>query len=197
MPIVTSCPECTAKIRVSDNAVGKQIKCPKCGKAFPVSAGPAPAAPTPTPAPPKSSPRIKPAPSPPPEPFALEELSGLASEPEREPAPPPEPEETAPPERPKPSRRPAPDFMAFLRFQVFITPSFGIHVLFIVWAGYCVYWGGRHAYTSLDAFGRSASVGLELLSYGLGLMILGPILVRVICETIVAIFRILETLKER
>jgi predicted Zn finger-like uncharacterized protein len=53
MPVVTVCPKCSAKIRVSDNAVGRQIKCPKCTAVFTATAGPAS---SPVVAPAKSSP---------------------------------------------------------------------------------------------------------------------------------------------
>ncbi|HEY7326578.1 MAG TPA: DUF4190 domain-containing protein [Gemmataceae bacterium] len=36
MPISVICPECSGKLRVADNLVGKKIKCPKCSATFPV-----------------------------------------------------------------------------------------------------------------------------------------------------------------
>jgi predicted Zn finger-like uncharacterized protein len=34
MPVIVSCPECGAKLRVPDTAVGKRVKCSKCATAF-------------------------------------------------------------------------------------------------------------------------------------------------------------------
>ncbi len=39
MPLQTACSECSAKIKVKDELVGKSIKCPKCGKVFKALAG--------------------------------------------------------------------------------------------------------------------------------------------------------------
>lgn len=70
MPIVVTCPECSTKLSAPDSAVGKQVRCPKCGAAAPVaaaSAAPALAptpAPTPAPEPTPAPPRAKPKPAP-------------------------------------------------------------------------------------------------------------------------------------
>jgi predicted Zn finger-like uncharacterized protein len=46
MPEVVSCPECAKKLRVPDNLIGKDVKCPTCGHTFtaviPSSAPPPP-----------------------------------------------------------------------------------------------------------------------------------------------------------
>jgi hypothetical protein len=34
MPEITSCPDCGKKLKVPDNLIGKQVKCPGCGNAF-------------------------------------------------------------------------------------------------------------------------------------------------------------------
>jgi hypothetical protein len=34
MPEITSCPQCERKLRVPENLIGKQVKCPGCGNAF-------------------------------------------------------------------------------------------------------------------------------------------------------------------
>ena len=66
MPIVVTCPECSTKLSAPDSAVGKQVRCPKCGAAAPVTAtaSAAPAlAPTPAPEPAPAPPRAKPKPA--------------------------------------------------------------------------------------------------------------------------------------
>jgi uncharacterized Tic20 family protein len=45
MPISVACPTCGAKLKAPDTAVGKKIKCPKCGSLIPVSEADAGAAP--------------------------------------------------------------------------------------------------------------------------------------------------------
>jgi predicted Zn finger-like uncharacterized protein len=194
MPVITVCPECSAKMKVSDNAVGKQIKCPKCSQPFTVTVSPAAA---PAPAPAVAAPAPKPAPvaMTPVAPDPLEQLGGMDSETERD--KPADDADDLAPRRPKVRRQSPADFMALLNYQAFITPTFGIHVVFVIGAGFYVYLGLKLLYASLDIFKFSANAGMEAMAYGLGLLILGPIVVRVGCETIMAIFRILETLKEK
>ncbi len=192
MPVITTCPECSAKMKVSDNAVGKQIKCPKCSQPFTVTAA---GAGSPTPAPvPAPAPVPKPAPVAPTPvaPDPLEQLSGMESET----APSDDPDDVAP-RRPKPARPQPFDFMALLNYQAFITPTVGIHVLFVIGAGFWLYSGYEMTSAGIDWFNRSFTIGLRLTAFGLAMMVGGPIIVRVGCETIMAIFRILETLKEK
>ena len=37
MPQVISCPKCPMRMQVPDDATGKQVKCPRCGKQTTVS----------------------------------------------------------------------------------------------------------------------------------------------------------------
>jgi predicted Zn finger-like uncharacterized protein len=193
MPVITTCPECSAKMKVSDNAVGKQIKCPKCSQPFTVTAGSA-AATSPTPAA-AAKPQAAPVAPTPVAPDPLEHFSGMDSETEREKLV-DDPDEVAP-RKPKARRQPPTDFMALLNYQAFITPTFGIHVLFVLGAAYCIYTGYEALTAGIDFFKISSSVGMKVTFLGLTILVGGPILVRVMCETIMAIFRILETLKEK
>src|SRR5262245_2387961 len=61
MPIVVQCPLCKAKAKVKDEALGRSVRCPKCGEAYKAEALPSsePAAATDRPA---ASPRRAPAP---------------------------------------------------------------------------------------------------------------------------------------
>jgi predicted Zn finger-like uncharacterized protein len=38
MTLSLTCPECSGKLKVADNLVGKKIKCPKCSTVFPAAA---------------------------------------------------------------------------------------------------------------------------------------------------------------
>jgi len=38
MPIVVTCPGCSATLKAPDTAAGKKVKCPKCTSAIPVPA---------------------------------------------------------------------------------------------------------------------------------------------------------------
>lgn len=44
MPISLTCPQCSSKLNVADNLVGKKIKCPKCFAVFPTSSAGQPTA---------------------------------------------------------------------------------------------------------------------------------------------------------
>jgi PHP family Zn ribbon phosphoesterase len=39
MPVTTACAGCQIKLKVADDMLGKDIKCPKCGKTFKVATG--------------------------------------------------------------------------------------------------------------------------------------------------------------
>jgi len=68
MPIIISCPSCARQLRVPDDLLGKQVKCPACQTAFTAAADE-------TPAPPPVLEAVQPIPGdayevPPPDPFA-------------------------------------------------------------------------------------------------------------------------------
>lgn len=198
MPVITVCPECSAKMKVSDNAVGKQIKCPKCSQPFTVAASTATAAaakPQAAAVVPDAKPQVAAVAPTPIAPDPLEQLGGMESEAERE-KPADDPDDVAP-RRPKPRRQQPMDFMALLNYQAFITPTFGIHVVFVLGAVSFLYTGWKMTWLGINAFNIDAGGASILTLLGLVQMIGGPIMVRVGCETIMAIFRILETLKEK
>jgi predicted Zn finger-like uncharacterized protein len=208
MPVVTQCPDCSAKIRVSDNAVGKQIKCPKCSSAFTATAadgGSSPAIQAPPPkapakaAAPKPAPAPAPAPPPPaPSPPAAKDdepadgadASAAATSSDDEWG-------SATDAGPARRRKKAPDFGDYLAYRAFFTPTIGIQILFFLGSGYFIYLGARLVGVAVDAINYKFTAGFELLLWALGFLFGGPFVMRVICEVIVAIFRILETLKEQ
>ena len=70
MPILVECPSCHRQLRVQDELVGRRVKCPSCGTAFPAASvgGPQGASRAPTPAPQPVAPPPSPLESPPPPP---------------------------------------------------------------------------------------------------------------------------------
>jgi predicted Zn finger-like uncharacterized protein len=54
MPTLTSCPSCSKQLKVPDELIGRQVKCPACATTFTATAGTAPAeAPLPAPTAPR------------------------------------------------------------------------------------------------------------------------------------------------
>jgi predicted Zn finger-like uncharacterized protein len=181
MPVVTICPECSAKMKVSDNAVGKQIKCPKCNNPFTVTAGGAP--------PPRPQ-GVAPAPVAPmpvaPDP--LEQLSGMESA----------GDDLPPPRRPGGYSRGSGSgnpFADFLTFRLFITPMV-IQVLF--WLGVlgCLIWGMIALYGAVRMLEFSFAAALIPLTGAMLILFIGPIMVRVQCELTMVFFRMYDTLRE-
>lgn len=78
----------------------------------------------------------------------------------------------------------------FLSFRKFYTPV-AIHILFWIGVGACVV-EGITMIASAGPFGR----GLGILN-GLLVLLIGPILVRVACEVIMAVFGIHASLRGR
>jgi predicted Zn finger-like uncharacterized protein len=84
MPVITSCPDCSRKLRVPDELLGKKVRCPGCKVVFTAAADSAGA-----PAPPAAPPAPRQAAPPPPRPAA----------------PPPAPRKSAPPPEERPDER--------------------------------------------------------------------------------------------
>jgi hypothetical protein len=78
----------------------------------------------------------------------------------------------------------------FLTFRKYLTP-FVIQILFWIGVGVCVV-EGITMIASVGAFAR----GIGIVN-GLLVLLVGPIAVRVICELIMAVFGIHDSLKER
>jgi hypothetical protein len=56
MPVVTICPDCSRKLRVPDELLGKKVRCPGCKVVFTAASEPEQASPPPAPPPPRSAP---------------------------------------------------------------------------------------------------------------------------------------------
>jgi predicted Zn finger-like uncharacterized protein len=67
MPVLTTCPACQRRVRVPSSAVGKTVKCPRCGTTFSALRE------DPTPAPARLPPDIDEAPTPPPIPASADD----------------------------------------------------------------------------------------------------------------------------
>jgi predicted Zn finger-like uncharacterized protein len=236
MPVVTVCPKCSAKIRVSDNAVGRQIKCPKCTAVFTATAAPASspavapaksspsasgAAPNPSAVPAKSAPsapgtvpnpaaapaKTKPtapgtAPAPketPPIPFAPEpttspfgdfdNVTDMINAPaEKEAAPRPSAERTRAGGEPS-------SFSDFLAFRVLLGPKI-IQIFFWVGVIGCIIAALIGVYSAVQWISIDTTAGLVGLLSSLGILVLGPMLVRLWCEVLTVIYRIFDTLRD-
>jgi hypothetical protein len=79
----------------------------------------------------------------------------------------------------------------FLTFRKFVTPV-AIQLLFWIGVGVCVVEGITMIVSAAGAFGR----GIGIVN-GLLVLFVGPIAVRVLCELIMAVFKIHDALKER
>jgi hypothetical protein len=107
------------------------------------------------------------------------------------------------------SARPKPSVLDFLLFRAMVTPVI-IQVVFWFGVALFIYAGVMMIQAALNPppplmpgfnyGGRvvtpSQGINTELLVVGLGYAILGPILVRVYCELIVVLFRILDALRD-
>jgi predicted Zn finger-like uncharacterized protein len=51
MPTLTSCPSCSKQLKVPDELLGRQVKCPQCGTTFTATAAVTPGGPPPPPSP--------------------------------------------------------------------------------------------------------------------------------------------------
>lgn len=72
MPVIVDCPSCNRKLRVPDDLLGRNVKCPTCGTTFQANAASEPTLPTPTPTfEPAKPPAPPPLPEPPPSPLGL------------------------------------------------------------------------------------------------------------------------------
>jgi predicted Zn finger-like uncharacterized protein len=171
MPLMTACPQCAAKIRFPDNAVGRQIKCPKCGTAFTATAGGAP--------PPASRPA----------PTQGVQDAALFGEIDA----PPEGEEDFPVRGPR--SRSSNTFGDFLTFRIFIAPVV-IQVLFWVGVLGCVIYALIALYGAIRLLEVSFGLALVPLFISMAALVLGPIMVRLYCETLIVFFRIYDTLRE-
>jgi predicted Zn finger-like uncharacterized protein len=49
MPAIVDCPSCNRKLRVPDELLGRNVKCPTCSTTFQASASPSSVVPPPTP----------------------------------------------------------------------------------------------------------------------------------------------------
>ncbi len=201
MPILIHCPDCGAKIRAPEKAIGRQIRCPKCDAEFTAQSNAAPA---------------PPAEAPPPEPVPEPVAAGAAPPPEANEAPKSasveairrelpvdgdeeEDEDESPPamtpESYGPPRNPLVDV---LLFRMMITP---IIIQFLFWLGViaCVIGGGI---TLVVAIGLMVSGNSDVTAafiqalLGLGLIVLGPLAIRLVCELNILFFRIYDTLRE-
>lgn len=184
MPVLTTCPDCSAKMRVPDHAVGKQIKCPKCGGTFTVTAGGA----SPPPPPPPPAPKPAPVAPTPVAPDPLDQLSGMES-----------PDtagdmDDAPP-RKFAARRGGNTTSDFLAFRLFITPVV-IQILF--WFGVlaCIIAGLMGMYGAIRIAEYNFSGAVIPLLTAMAILVIGPIMVRVQCELTMVFFRMYDTLRE-
>jgi predicted Zn finger-like uncharacterized protein len=193
MPVVTSCTECGTKMRVSDNAIGKQIKCPKCNLVFTATAAAGSAAGTTKPAtqPSTTAGTAKPtaAPtSPAQEPSVFTDIDAPAESPAA-------PDQGAP-RRPEDRPRGRPTTLGdLLTFRAFITPMV-IQVVF--WFGLLgsLVAAGTALYVALLALDQNSPLGLPLVVLSILALVLAPIVVRIWCEALIVFFRILDTLQE-
>lgn len=198
MAVVIDCPSCQRKLRLPAKKLGQPLKCPACSHLFTPPAGPVPTTPeavfaalTNPPAPNVSEPTPEPppeattAPSPPPSPSP--EVSPADANGKAPPAAPPPEEMTLQPVYDEPSW-----LMDTLFFRKMITPLF---IQFLFWGGVVLSVLGGASGIVFGLFGYS-QVELKPVMVGLFLILLGPILIRVVCELLLIVFFIYDTLLE-
>ncbi len=198
MSMLILCPECDAKIRAPASALGRTVRCPKCGASFlaAADAGPTPEA-EPEPPPP-------PAPEPEPDPFPVSQpaIRGAAP-PFHHPEPPPPQQghwegamESAPSRGYQTPSNPLADF---LLFRTMISPVL-IQIMFWVGAIACLLIGGFQIVTAIGILIEGSRMGgiyaLVLGFYGLAVMLMGPLVVRIQCELLILMFRMYDTLRD-
>jgi predicted Zn finger-like uncharacterized protein len=180
MSILIHCPDCDAKIRAPDSIMGRQVKCPKCDAEFTATAKPAPGPyPVSQPAFPEKPEAPRPELPPGDDEEWPEETSVLDS------SEPTEVNETSP-------------VVEFLLFRTMIGPLI-IQVLFWLGVVLCVLAGLVVLVMAiLGLVDGRLGVGTALLQVfgSLGIMLFGPLLVRIQCEMLILFFRIHDTLKE-
>jgi hypothetical protein len=195
MPILIYCPQCAAKIRAPEQAIGRQIRCPKCEAEFTATSDetvPPPVPPEPAPSPPPPAP--EPAPPSPPEPRVEAPRPELPPEDDRE----EEDREDEPKPTPAPgTAAPTNSLVEFLLFRTMISP---IIIQVIFWIGVIASIGAGGffliAAIGLMAGGKDAVFAFLQALMGLGLLVLGPLAVRVCCELTILFFRIYDSLRE-
>jgi hypothetical protein len=169
--IVIACPICMQKIRAPESVIGRQIRCPQCKNAFNAADPNAiPAEPSPV--------QSRLAESPP-----IEEENWAD-------------EALAAPEAKKPAR--GNSIVDYLVFRGLVTPVI-ITGLFYLGAAVILLVGlvyGILAIAGMVAVHGAALLGLLSLLIAFFATIAGLILWRVVCEVLVALFRILENVKE-
>ncbi len=197
MPITITCPDCDARIRAPDSMEGRPVRCPKCAAHFTAAASP-----DPPPAPPRDETPL-PAPSavtapalPPVSPAVDDRPAAVWSELPQPTAPKPAPE--AEPKASEPAPAPAPNVLAdFLFFRKLAAPVL-IQILF--WCGFagCVLVGGLQFAGVLALLNRGERFGVVAgpLLLTLGIWFLGPLVIRLACEVLVAFFRMQDALRE-
>src|SRR5262249_31134051 len=171
-------PNCQARMRAPENAVGKQVRCPSCERLFRVEQPVGEESVVPPPAVPPTAP------------------------PTAAPAAQPEPEGFPEPEMPNVRRHgDANALLDFLMFRKMVAP-FIIMVLFWLAVAVSVICGLITMLlgiaTALSTRGAGEGILALVLSvfFGLGYMIIGPIVARIYAEVLIIMFRIYETLVE-
>lgn len=202
MPITITCPDCDSRIRAPDSVSGRPVTCPKCGKHFTALPG--------SDQPPLNKTVVATAAAPAPPPPAEDgwaEIVQSADEPppekpEAKPAPVPEPPPTSLPdgrgsEREEEHSRPPNVLLDFLLFRKMVAPAI-VQIFF--WFSFvgCILFGGLLFAQVLSLLQQGAGFA-PLAGYlfaTFAIWFLGPLLARLICEVLILLFRIHDTLRE-
>jgi predicted Zn finger-like uncharacterized protein len=191
VPILIVCPDCDARIRAPATAVGRQVRCPKCGGAFTAAGEDGAEA---APAPPAPEPEEVPAPPPPPAPtLRATDTPPEATAAERDGWK--DATDLADEEVPEEER--ANVLLDFLVFRRMVAPVV-VQVLFWVGLAAALLAGGLQFAIALSALYQGAQFGVAArpLLAALACWFVAPVLIRVGCEVLIAFFRVYDLLGE-
>jgi predicted Zn finger-like uncharacterized protein len=179
MAVVIACPTCQQKVRVNENLLGKSVKCPQCKNPFTavdpnaVQANASSWEPTPS--------------------------SDLDFSSQLPPPPPPRPEEFDEPTAADPAAIPRKAgrsaLVDYLLFRRMVTPAV-IIVLFYIGVVVLVISGIVWAISGLFVLFNRSAFGILIILGAFLLTLLGILILRIYCEVVTVLFRILDNLRQ-
>lgn len=189
MPITITCPDCDSRIRAPDSVSGRPVTCPKCGKHFTALPGPD--------LPPTNKTIVATAAAPAPPPPAEDGWAEIVESPPDKPEAPPPPVPPPTVEMTEETSRPPNVLLDFLLFRKMVAPVIVQTFFWFSFVG-CILFGGLLFAQVLSLLQQGAGFA-PLAGYlfaTFGVWFLGPLLARLICEILILLFRIHDTLRE-
>jgi predicted Zn finger-like uncharacterized protein len=181
MAVVIACPTCQQKVRVNENLLGKSVKCPQCKNPFTAvdpNASPGPAWEAAAPQSELDFTSQMPSPTPPPREEEYDDEPDAAAGPADK------------------ARKPGGNaFVDYLMFRRMVTPGV-IIVLFYLGVVALVIGGIVPAVSGMIVLFHGSAYGILILLGALFFTLLAIVVLRVYCEVVTVLFRILDNLRQ-